>query len=733
LQKLVNPIFTLRNAPTFDKEMRTELRDIKDLTLNAIEVGKTGQFKQMKGFYLNFTKTFLLSMEPFLEGGFSFSQAREERRRIGGGWEPVRWISYDVKDIYQKGKLATSKSVLSKALDFPIAIARQSIRYYDHYLFQTFIPYARFIYNDGLERNDTLGSFMRKKSWRKLSDLVEYVISHKLNKESIENEKKIILKDYAIFIYKQWQELLKLALKNDKSDDFDRMLSRLSRWFQYFQPSTSPQNAQTLRLRLKKEELEPETREDLRKQLKSQETLEEIEDELKNRKNQMLFGFASWVLDKILRNDEDFKLGEYFNKLMNYLPSDLPDLTELYHSVNNHNVISFWGWDRWVLPADGQAHFLNFTGKLRKLYILKSLKILKTMSQKDFNKLDLPYDRDFAIEAEEEGKLMKQVEKIGSDPSKWDQVLSEDELDQLARFRKLLAEVRKSYHQKEKRKKREANITQEKVAQFRIDFIESFKDSTNIRSLLKEDFELFSDESKKLDQNFNEKRFGQKTVEEKGAFIDNWHIDYPSGGRDHGRNMARSEDKYILDKILKNSVPAQKKKLTKVLTKFKQLEEVFILASSNAIGDILFEDENFTPEWSLDETNYQTESFQGYYRFHETDIPVFRANFSDVESDAVVLNAANFGGLVQYSPLFEGENPELVKDFFYVNVRAYSEEPELLENTLDNPPDWLTDKGNREDQKEYLKENVLVEIFERFELTLNEDFRAFKLELTGKS
>ena len=95
----------------------------------------------------------------------------------------------------------------------------------------------------------------------------------------------------------------------------------------------------------------------------------------------------------------------------------------------------------------------------------------------------------------------------------------------------------------------------------------------------------------------------------------------------------------------------------------------------------------------------------------------------------MILNKNKIGRLIQLSPLNEGENEKLIKDIFYINVQAFSENKNLMEQFIKNPPEWLKKKGDEQIQREYLQKQVLIQIFERFEYNKPKDFEGYKLIL----
>jgi len=63
-----------------------------------------------------------------------------------------------------------------------------------------------------------------------------------------------------------------------------------------------------------------------------------------------------------------------------------------------------------------------------------------------------------------------------------------------------------------------------------------------------------------------------------------------------------------------------------------------------------------------------------------------------------------------------------------MNVRAFSEDIDLMDRFLEKPPKWLKELGIKDKQKEYLEEKVLLEILERFEFKKHDYFEGVKIE-----
>ena len=87
------------------------------------------------------------------------------------------------------------------------------------------------------------------------------------------------------------------------------------------------------------------------------------------------------------------------------------------------------------------------------------------------------------------------------------------------------------------------------------------------------------------------------------------------------------------------------------------------------------------------------------------------------------------GQLVQLLPLNEGEEAKSVEDIFYMDIQAFSENEELMNEFIKKPPEWLQKIGDEQKQREHLRERVRIQIFERFEYIKSDDFEGYKLFL----
>jgi len=221
-------------------------------------------------------------------------------------------------------------------------------------------------------------------------------------------------------------------------------------------------------------------------------------------------------------------------------------------------------------------------------------------------------------------------------------------------------------------------------------------------------------------------RRGINGVYDKEAFFDEWYVNYSLGGYRFGLDLAAIENNY-LRKILSGSCEnLDYKKIVDVLEQFDELDNVVIIAL-NIFSRRFFDDDiNFQPNWKLEPNDIiDIGTFEGFYKFKEHKIPVFRI-FDNIKLKSVaIINLKKSLILKQYSPLNIDDDNCLQKAIFYMSVKAFSEDKKLLDEFLENPQPWLSEKGDREEQRKYLLKKVLIQFYERLDLVKLPTFQGY--------
>jgi len=272
-------------------------------------------------------------------------------------------------------------------------------------------------------------------------------------------------------------------------------------------------------------------------------------------------------------------------------------------------------------------------------------------------------------------------------------------------------------------------ISQNKVNEFKNNFIEGFYKTVIIREFFKH-FNLYNDKTDKITKNKLE-TLGLSKIFDKGAFFDEWHITYlPDLGSYFGGQFSLYENSYLFKKIASFC----KKKINEnrfdyAIERLNNLSNVVIFATFSAINKFFENSKNFITKYHRYEERIDINGFDGWYLFKDLYIPIFSiGNIKDI-NQILILDISKLGTLIQYSPLENEDNVNLIKDIFNINIISLSENKELIEEILTKQPDLFKDIEKREDKIKRLKESVIIEIYEKFEFKKHEQFSGFKIIL----
>lgn len=171
--------------------------------------------------------------------------------------------------------------------------------------------------------------------------------------------------------------------------------------------------------------------------------------------------------------------------------------------------------------------------------------------------------------------------------------------------------------------------------------------------------------------------------------------------------------------------------MEEIFGQFENPKDIVIFSTNIGMWQYFENASSFKSKWHSAEQINMT-SFAGYYEFQGTQIPVFEIYENDADHQILILNKSKFGKLVQLSPLNESDDAKLINDIFYMNVQSFSENKELINDILKNPPEWLKNIGDEQKQREHLMACVRISVFERFEYKEDEDFQGYKLSLRNE-
>jgi hypothetical protein len=224
------------------------------------------------------------------------------------------------------------------------------------------------------------------------------------------------------------------------------------------------------------------------------------------------------------------------------------------------------------------------------------------------------------------------------------------------------------------------------------------------------------------------KRIGPQYVSDKAAFLDEWYVHYLDWGKNEGRDIAGEEDSMILQILFKVCRHVDNMDFYTALSTFDDLSDLVVLACNVDPNSFFDSDYNYVPTWQIAGFGPNEDSLISGYYFKDKRIPVYTTFSRNMQETILLLNKDSIGNLVQYSPNDDELEPKY--EIFYINVEVLSENDELVNKYLSDPPDWLKEIESDKDREDYLKEKVIIQIYERFEYRVTEDMCG--LILTGR-
>jgi len=276
---------------------------------------------------------------------------------------------------------------------------------------------------------------------------------------------------------------------------------------------------------------------------------------------------------------------------------------------------------------------------------------------------------------------------------------------------------------------RDEPISPQKVDEFKKQVVEAFTKSANFRIILKH-FGLFEDRTL-VEEVEGGERLGINIIDDKAAFFEEWYVSYSRWGENYGKQLAQAENLDLFGEIAAQCKEIKEDQLSRVLDGFADLSSVIMLGSRWLSLRYSGGKENFKPKWTV-KSDAEMKGLVGWYLYKDREIPVYEVFHSGADQRILTINKSKFGKLIQQSPFNANEDRDLKKDIFYMNVQEVSRKQELLEEFTKNPPPWLLDKGDKEKQVEYLKGKVLIQIFERYEFSKDQEFEGYLMRVERK-
>lgn len=537
IKDIANKTFCIKKDEEDAEKLRIELRNLKDQLIDDIRNERLGRISNLKEVYISLGELFLNIMKSY-SSNYSMEMARKERSNIVGEWIEVQWLTDDLRDIYEIALKSQNRDVIQQIGYLPVAIAHRAIKMLDHYIFEKSFGFLGIYYMHALRKSDhDLQTFMKERCGAYLEETADYAVQYELGKIELGEERVSQFRDFAFEIFLQLQHLIKQAYDAKDLETFKAFVAIGGKLFSHFRPSEEHPDAEHYKWQLKLPDIKEDEKQKIESKLKEKEFLESIEKDLKQKKNEMFFGLASFILDEY-RNDKQKKdLLEYFNALSSRLPSDLKELTAMFLKCHDFDVEHFWGWGWWTLPMDGEVHSIDFLGKTTFLYCVKALQIANTSKAESLEKIGLPHSRDFVHMVEKEDSIIKKtITDLLNESAEWDGIVPLLEAGKKDALFKAFDIAKEKQIKEEEDFLINSKLSQAKIGEFIKGFFGGYKGNCAMHALF-EKCGQYDDQIRQVYRG-SQKSMGYNRLDDKGAFIDGWYVHYLSHGEQYGSGMA---------------------------------------------------------------------------------------------------------------------------------------------------------------------------------------------------
>lgn len=706
LIKISQGIFVIKKDDS-EVEARLEISKLKDRCILAINNQQTGELEKIIRLYVELADEFFKYFSLCHGGCFSSEQAKQERGSFFDKLKSLDWLSRDIREIFERGINSEDINIIREVAYLPILLAQRAIESKDHLIFQEFIYYSRVLYEKAFELSKKgktkEADIMFDRTWRYLKELSAYHLESRLKDEDYPEQD---FKDYYIQILKTFQELLKSSFDKKDLTNFEKFLLVASDLFNrldrpYFNSSDTD--------------------------------AEKVYDFLAGKRQEMFFGVASWILS-ILKINKDPENKKFYDAVQNKLPTKIEEFTEVFLQSHDFKTEDYWGWDFWEMRPDEDVHTINVLEKLEQFFVIKALSLLRSKNDIEIEKINLPHNRDLAFLAEGTRDAMKTIDDIEKNPDNWKFVLDDEAIKKCSALRGLLKKAHGQQEQDDSKRKRETNISKDKVEKFKKSFLENYTQSHSVKELLK-GLNLYADKTTKK-AGLEIRNLGINTLFDKAAFFGDdvsWHVSY--GGINEafgfGRSMAHGENDQVLEAISNKATEIVTGNFESTLTNIKT-SNIVLIATNQAIWKFLERSNpNWIPKWHREfPKELSNQMIDGVYKFQNKLIPVYQLFTPKAEhSDIYVLDKTKIGKFIQYSPLDNKDKPDLAYNTFLINVQEFIPNSDLINEFLTKPPQWLLDAGSQNKQIEYLQEQVLIHVFEKYEFQIHDKFYGYILHV----
>ncbi len=727
-----------KNRPS-SEIFRKEMKGIKDRVINAIKSTSLGLVEELKQSYLDLAEIFLETIHTY-GGGYSAEQAKKERGNFFEGWNEIRWLRQDIRELIQIASDSENQDIISDIIFLPTSIGIRAFHAKDHFLFQEFLSFNTYIYYLASNKPEgQIRSYMIDRCWRHLKEISDLYIESKIKDRdrSVSKEDILEYEDFALYIFKLFQTLIKASFDKKDIKSFEIFINEFVGIFKRIDIDREYPDSEHLKLSLNHID-DQEQKKKIELQIEKQIVKEEVIERLSLAKKQIFFALSAKILDFYKKDSENELLKQFFNIINSQINLTIEELTKVFDSCRNFKSEDYWGWDDWETIDDGEVHTIDVHSKLDYFYCVKILGLLRDVNAEQIAQLDMPHSRDLAFLAENRNDgntLISKLNQIKQNPQDWLFVIDQQSIDKVDKCIELLKSIKQKQEDEEDEYLKTAEIDPEKLQEFKDKIKEGFAESAKVRSLVKA-YNAYID---KTDENLGKKlsSLGYNQVDEKAAFIKDWYVHYGGWGEQYGSGMANSEDQIffeeIVNKLNKKITVAGDLLITTICENIDKFKDPIIIQSLEYMLEYnsLKGSEYFIDKWknNCPKTKISHLSgFLGVLKYQSKNVPVFDIFVRDkaLNNKVVITDLNDLGIWEQYLPVDKPEDMIYVDGIFYIRVSDLNADNTRRKEILDEKSDWLLAYS---DKDAYLRKKVNVRIYQKFRFSITDPSKGILLSV----
>lgn len=733
-------IFRFSKDRPSSETFRKEMKGIKDRVINAIKSTSLGSVEELKQSYLDLAEIFLETIHAY-GGGYSAEQAKKERGNFFEGWNEIRWLKQDIRELIQIASDGDNQDIISDIIFLPTSIAIRAFHAKDHFLFQEFLSFNSYVYYLASNKPEgQIRSFMIERCWRHLKEISDLYIESKIKDRDHSVSKQDILeyKDFALYIFKLFQTLIKASFDKKDFKSFEIFVNEFAGLFKRIDREYP--NSEHLKLSLQ-HITDPNQKKKVELQLEKQIVKEDVVERISLAKKQVFFALTSKTLDHYKKHPKDESLKQFYDLINSQITLSIEDLTKVFDSCRNFTSEDYWGWDDWETIADGEVHVIDVHSKFDYFYCVKILGLLRGMTDEQIAQLDMPYSRDLAFLAEnrnDNNTLVSKLNQIKQNPQDWLFVIDQQAIGKVDKCIELLQLIKQKQEDKEKEYLKTVEVNPEKLQEFKDKIKDGFADSAKVRPLVKV-YDAYID---KFDENPGTTipSYGYNQVDEKAAFVKDWYVHYAGWGDQYGSGMANSEDQIFFETIVNNLTQKIEIGSDMLITTISETIDKYGFTDPVVIQslDYMLEynsikgSEHFIDRWRNDcpKTKIsQLGGFLGVLKYGSRIVPVFDIFVRDktLNNKVVITDLSELGVWEQYLPIDKSEDTTFVDGIFYIRVTDLNVDNQVRQKIITENSTWLQEYPDKEG---YLRQRVNVRVYQKFRFMITDESKGLVISVS---